>query len=169
MAVSDWDHAVPASAEDLGLTRRGQLTAMIAAFAGYALAAELAAARPGRRMAARDWIDRQDEIARALKRGTLSPGAWMDAVVGLAGALGAVGFARQFADLSDGSRRTQEGRQVVRQAAHGGDPDQPVTGRAPGVDRGGAAQSNGTRKDEGGGGEEETFHEGSDQRRQPGG
>jgi len=85
MTVSDWDQAAPASAEDLGLTRRGQLTAMIAAFAGYVLAAELAAARPGRRMAARDWIDRQDEIARALKRGTLSPRAWMDAVVGLAG------------------------------------------------------------------------------------
>lgn len=84
MASSDRERPAPASAEDLGLTRRGQMTAMFAAFIGYALTAELAAARPGRRMAASAWIDRQHEIARELKRGGLSPRAWMDAVVGLA-------------------------------------------------------------------------------------
>jgi len=35
-------------------------------------------------MAARDWIDRQHEIARSLKQGSISPRSWMDEVARLA-------------------------------------------------------------------------------------
>lgn len=68
----------------LGITRRAQLTGSFAAFVMVALAAEVAVARPARRMAARDWIDRQDELARALKRGEIAPSAWMTDVERLA-------------------------------------------------------------------------------------
>ena len=77
------------------------------------------------------------------------------AVVRLAGALPAVGFARQFADVGDGAGRAQEGGQVVRQGAHGRHPDQAVAGVAPGGDGDGRRGD----RDEGQGGDGETFHE----------
>lgn len=70
--------------EDLGLTRRSQLTGLFGAFVSYALLSEVSCARPKPRMAARDWIDRQDELARALKRGEVAPKQWMTEVERLA-------------------------------------------------------------------------------------
>ena len=66
----------------LGLTRRGWGQGL-AAFLAYALAAEARAAVPARRSSARGWIDRQDQIARALEAGELRPAAWMDEVEAL--------------------------------------------------------------------------------------
>ena len=76
------------------------------------------------------------------------------AVVRLAGALPAVGLARQFADVGDGAGRAQEGGQVVRQGAHGRHPDQAVAGVAPGGDGDGRRGD----RDDGQGGDDETLH-----------
>jgi hypothetical protein len=84
MRKSDWLHARAASAEDLGLTRRAHLTGLFSAFASIALVQEVSAARPQRRTSARDWIDRQDELGRALKSGQIRPRTWMIEVGGLA-------------------------------------------------------------------------------------
>lgn len=80
----DWAHALPAHPDELGLTRRAQMTAMFSAFVAVALASEVSAARPLRRIAARDWIDRQSELARALRQGQVTPGNWMTEVGRLA-------------------------------------------------------------------------------------
>src|SRR5262249_15393823 len=69
----------PASADALGLTRRASLTA----FALYALLAE-ARADEGVRISAHRWIEAQDEIARALAAGQITPLAWMGEVERLA-------------------------------------------------------------------------------------
>lgn len=45
-----------------------------------ALCTEAACARPSQRMAARDWIDRQDELARALRGGSITGLGWMSEV-----------------------------------------------------------------------------------------
>ena len=84
MNERDWAHARPAHPDELGLTRRAQMTGMFSAFVAVALASEVAAARPARRIAARDWIDRQSELARALRQGQVSPGSWMTEVGRLA-------------------------------------------------------------------------------------
>lgn len=84
MHASDWSYARSAQPADLGLTRRGSLTSGLAAFTMFALLSEVSCARPARRMAARDWIDRQGELARALKTGILAPVAWMTEVDRLA-------------------------------------------------------------------------------------
>lgn len=84
MTESDWNRARPAGADELGLTRRAQLTGVFSAFVTAALAGEVSAAAPERRMAARDWIDRQDELARALRTGQVTPRAWMAEVERLA-------------------------------------------------------------------------------------
>lgn len=84
MRNSDWEHAVVATSDDLGLTRRAQVTGLFSAFVMVALAGEVRAARPMRRTPARDWIDRQAELARALKTGQIRPIAWMDDVRRLA-------------------------------------------------------------------------------------
>ena len=84
MPEPDWSRARPAHPDDLGLTRRTHLTGLFAAFTTVALLGETACAQPQRRMAARDWIDRQGELARAFKRGELAPLAWMAEVERLA-------------------------------------------------------------------------------------
>lgn len=84
MREIDWSHAREAHADELGLTRRAQMTGIFSAFVAVALASEVAAARPPRRMAARDWIDRQDELGRTLRRGEITPRTWMTQVEMLA-------------------------------------------------------------------------------------
>lgn len=66
--------------------RRDFLLGSLAAFASYALLAELApfAAPLSRRLTATRWIARQDELARALSSGTLSQIAWHDEIAVLA-------------------------------------------------------------------------------------
>lgn len=65
--------------------RRGVLATGMAAFCLYAFLREARAAAPGaRRLAARRWIDRQDELARGLRSGAVSGPAWHDAVEQLA-------------------------------------------------------------------------------------
>lgn len=66
-----------------GFTRRDVLRAF-GAFATVMLLREAAVAAPARRMAATDWIARQDEAARALAAGRLAPRAWMAEVERLA-------------------------------------------------------------------------------------
>jgi hypothetical protein len=84
MNQSDWTFAQTAHADDLGLTRRSHITGLFGAFAVVMLAGEVACAQPQRRVAARDWIDRQGELARAFRRGELRPLAWMAEVERLA-------------------------------------------------------------------------------------
>lgn len=84
MNEPDWDRARPAGADALGLTRRAQLTGLFSAFVTVALAGEVSAAAPERRMPARDWIDRQDELARTLRTGQVTPLSWMAEVERLA-------------------------------------------------------------------------------------
>lgn len=70
--------------EQLGLTRRGHLTGLFGAFCTVMLAQHVSACAPARRMAVRDWIDRQSELARALRNGEIALTGWMDEVVRLA-------------------------------------------------------------------------------------
>ncbi len=70
--------------DDLGLTRRSQLTGLFGAFVSFALLSEVSCARPNPRMTARDWIDRHNELARALKQGQVSARSWMTEVERLA-------------------------------------------------------------------------------------
>ena len=84
MNKRDWALARLAHSDELGLTRRAQMTGLFSAFVAVALASEISAARPARRLAARDWIDRQAELARALRKGQVSPGSWMTEVGRLA-------------------------------------------------------------------------------------
>lgn len=73
-----------AHTDELGLTRRGLMASGFAAFTTFALLAEVSCAKPARRMAARDWIERQAELARALRQGTLKPRDWMTEIERLA-------------------------------------------------------------------------------------
>ena len=66
---------MPTPFELLGLTRRGALPA----FAVFVLLAE-ARAQEGPRVRADHWIEAQEEIARALAGGQISPLVWMDEV-----------------------------------------------------------------------------------------
>ena len=66
-----------------GLTRREWLGAL-AGFATYALLREVRAAVPQRRSTVEAWIVRQDEAARALAAGRITPRAWMDEIEHLA-------------------------------------------------------------------------------------
>lgn len=84
MRNSDWHRAAAAMPDELGLTRRSTMTTLFSAFVVIALAGEVRAARPTRRMAPRDWIDRQAELARVLKAGQIKPVAWMEEVRRLA-------------------------------------------------------------------------------------
>jgi hypothetical protein len=76
--------ARPGSAETMGLTR-AQLLAFLPAFASFALLGQVRAA-PARIAAAR-WIERHEEIARALGKGEIKPLAWMSEVEALARAV----------------------------------------------------------------------------------
>jgi hypothetical protein len=66
-------------------SRREILAATLSAFPIYALLSELSSAiADDRRLAPRRWIARQDELARGLADGTVSPLSWHDAVNALA-------------------------------------------------------------------------------------
>lgn len=84
MQEIDWSEAKPAMPEDLQLTRRGTIGAGFSAFVLFVLLGEVSCARPSRRMAARDWIDQQSELARTLRAGELLPHDWMTEIERLA-------------------------------------------------------------------------------------
>lgn len=85
MRAADWHRATLAGPEAFGLDRRAFAGAGLAAFTLALLGREVSAAAPQRRMAARDWIERQGELARALKSGQVAPLQWMAEVERLAG------------------------------------------------------------------------------------
>jgi hypothetical protein len=85
MTEPDWELADPASLEALGLDRRSAMASGLAALSLALLGCEVSAAKPQRRMPARDWIERQGEVARALKNGEIAPLRWMAEVERLAG------------------------------------------------------------------------------------
>lgn len=81
----DWVLAVPASMDAFGIDRRSAMAGGLAAFSLALLGCEVSTAKPARRMAARDWIERQGELARALKGGQIKPMQWMAEAERLAG------------------------------------------------------------------------------------
>ena len=81
----DWAHATPATLDAFGLDRRSAMATGLAGFSLALLGCEVSASKPKRRMAARDWIERQGELARALKGGQISPLQWMAEAERLAG------------------------------------------------------------------------------------
>lgn len=85
VTTRDWAHAAPASLDVFGIDRRSALASGLAALTLALLGREVAAAAPQRRMAARDWIERQGELARALKIGQIAPLQWMAEAGRLAG------------------------------------------------------------------------------------
>ena len=85
MDERDWQRARPAGPDAFGLSRRETMASGIAALSFALLGCELADAKPAARMAARDWIERQGELARALKGGEIAPLQWMSEVERLAG------------------------------------------------------------------------------------
>ena len=85
MRTSDWEQARPAGLDVFGLTRRNITAGGLAAFSLALLGCEVSSAAPRQRMAARDWIERQGELARALKTGQITPLVWMAEVERLAG------------------------------------------------------------------------------------
>ncbi len=85
VTTRDWVLAAPASLDAFGIDRRSAMASGLAAFSLALLGCEVSAAKPQRRMAARDWIERQGELARALKGGQISPLQWMADAERLAG------------------------------------------------------------------------------------
>jgi hypothetical protein len=83
MKNTDWARALPASSSDLGLSRRGQLGALFSAFVTFAFLRE-ARAYADVRVSAAQWVDRQEELARALMSGEITPLSWMQSVRSLA-------------------------------------------------------------------------------------
>lgn len=77
VTATDWDKAAPASLAMFGIDRRSALAGGLAALSFALLGCEVSAAKPSARMAARDWIERQGELARALKAGQVTPLQWM--------------------------------------------------------------------------------------------
>jgi len=77
MHEADWERAQPAGLGAFGLDRRGFAGAGLAAFTLALLGREVSTAAPQQRMPARDWIERQGELARALKGGQIAPLQWM--------------------------------------------------------------------------------------------
>jgi hypothetical protein len=77
------DDGKPVGENAIEPTRR-KLLQGFAAFTTYALLREVHAAVPQRRIAPARWVERQDELARALHAGQLAPLAWMAAVEALA-------------------------------------------------------------------------------------
>lgn len=104
MHEADWERAQPAGLGAFGLDRRGFAGAALAAFSLALLGCEVSAAKPPRRMAARDWIERQGELARALKGGQVTPLQWMAEAERLAGE---IEVAELMADL-DRAQVTQQ-------------------------------------------------------------
>lgn len=82
---TDWDNAAPAGLAMFGIDRRSAMAGGLVALSFALLGCEVSAAKPPRRMAARDWIERQGELARALKGGQISPLQWMAEAERLAG------------------------------------------------------------------------------------
>jgi PCO_ADO len=85
MHEADWERAQPAGLGAFGLDRRSFAGVGLAAFTLALLGRDLSAAAPQQRMAARDWIERQGELARALKGGQITPLQWMAEAERLAG------------------------------------------------------------------------------------
>lgn len=81
----DWELAAPGSLEAFGMDRRCIMASGLVALSLALLGCEVSAAPPQRRMAARDWIERQGELARVLKLGQTTPLQWMAEVERLAG------------------------------------------------------------------------------------
>lgn len=77
VTTRDWMHAASTSLDVFGIDRRSVMASGLAAMTMALLGCEVSAAKPQRRMAARDWIERQGELARALKGGQISPLQWM--------------------------------------------------------------------------------------------
>ena len=80
----DWQRAPFGGLESFGIDRRNALAGGLATLSFALLGCELSEAKPVRRMAARDWIERQGELARALKSGEIAPLRWMAEVERLA-------------------------------------------------------------------------------------
>jgi hypothetical protein len=85
VTTRDWDHAAPASLASFGIDRRSAIAGALAALTFALLGREVSAAAPQRRMPARDWIERQGELARALKGGQIAPLQWIVEAERLAG------------------------------------------------------------------------------------
>lgn len=85
MHEGDWDRARPAGLDVFGLTRRSVSCGGLMSLSLALLGCQVSSAAPQRRMAARDWIERQGELARALKAGQISSLVWMAEVERLAG------------------------------------------------------------------------------------
>ncbi len=93
------------------LARRSLCLAGTAGFLTYALLREAAAAAPAdRRLSARRWIDRQQEMTQALRAGSLSHIAWHNAVNRIAAD---VDVAQLLAEIRRG-RATQAGAPFMR-------------------------------------------------------
>ena len=84
MDVSDWTYAREADVSAFGIDRRATMSSGLAALTLALFGCELQASKPMRRVAARDWIERQGEVARALKSGQITPLQWMSEVERLA-------------------------------------------------------------------------------------
>lgn len=82
---TDWEYAAPAGLAMFGIDRRSAMAGGLTALSFALLGCEVSAAKPPRRMAARDWIERQGELARALKNGQIAPLQWMADAERLAG------------------------------------------------------------------------------------
>lgn len=95
-------------------TRRSLLVGSISVFAAYALLAETARASEPfpRGMNARRWIERQDEIARALARGEMSQTDWHAEIGLLAGEV----------DIAELAAEINRGQMIDAGAPHGHDP-----------------------------------------------
>ncbi len=74
---TDWENAAPASLAMFGIDRRSAIAGGLAALSYALLGCEVSAAKPRRRMPAHAWIERQGELARALKGGQVSALQWM--------------------------------------------------------------------------------------------
>ena len=77
MQQKDWQQALPAGLDAFGITRRQIAAGGLGALTMALLGCEVSAAKPASRMPAREWIDRQGELARALKSGQITPVVWM--------------------------------------------------------------------------------------------
>ena len=84
MDEREWQSAQPAGLEAFGLNRRQIAGGGLAALTFALLGCEVSAAKPSAALPARDWIEKQGELARALKSGQITPLVWMSEVERLA-------------------------------------------------------------------------------------
>jgi ABC-type amino acid transport substrate-binding protein len=107
------------------MKRRALLIGALAAQPCLALVREVRAAAPSdRRLSARRWVERQMELSRALRVGTISHGAWRDAVNRLAAE---VDVAQLLAESAQGAANTPFMHDPVKRWVHFiGDDGQPM-------------------------------------------